>query len=943
MSEKADLSPAYDLETKEEKGQFVYNALRDTAERTQKELRRYLGQQGANYRSFFIANKVLVQGGTEGLLTNVASRSDVARITANHLYQLEEPVVSPAGAVALAVEPNISFVNADDVWVMGYSGEGTVLAGNDTGIDWDHPAIKDRYRGWNGFTVDHNYNWWDATHMYPSVPGDGYGHGTHTTGTMVGEDGADNRIGMAPEAQTIHCKNMNDGGSGNDAMFTECFEWDLAPWDLSGSNPRADLAPDAINNSWGYWGGGYTAFKDEIAALQAAGIVVEVSAGNDGPGCGTLGSPGDYDEVLTTGSVNHSGGSLPGTLTGFSSRGPSALDPGYFPDVMAPGEGVRSSVPGGGYSSWSGTSMAGPHATALVGLMWSANRSLRGMVDETLDIIRNTAVPLTGQTGSGCGGDYDQGPNNDWGYGTIDAEAAVEQAMLYGGTGTLEGVITDGASNPVAGATIRATLNPSLTWQTTSDLQGDYSMAVFSGTHTLDVFKYGHLPAQLNGVSVSAGMTTTQHVTVPQTACYTLQGTVTDDITGDPLWANIHIAGHPVDPPTTTMETDPATGNYSLSLAGAITYTLDVSALLHNGTMRVVPPLTESRTESLALSPTTSDGVIAGWVLDEDTGAPVVNATVQVEGGPSARTDADGYYHTPPLAPGYYTATASAHLYSWASVEDIEVRQSNVGWASFQLPTPRIDVRPKALSYTLQLGDQVTQTSALVISNTGEGGLSFGFWERSRGFEIASQYAGPFAEPRVLVPPEAQAASTTCGLNLPAAPAGAALSAGDVIQSWASGRANAWGIAYDGANGSVWVGDGWGAEEAIFEYAPDGAPTGRSWSYGWMPGDGPADSAFNWNTGRVWTLDVGTDDCIHEMDPTGGYTGNTICGPWGTSQRGVAYDPDSDTWYVGGWNEGIVYHIDPDGNLLDSANVGLAISGLAYNPYTRHLFAMVNT
>ncbi len=195
------------------------------------------------------------------------------------------------------------------------------------------------------------------------------------------------------------------------------------------------MAPDAINNSWGYSDGNDPVFEDEIAALQAAGILVEVSAGNSGPGCASLGSPGDYRQALTTGSVNHVGGALPGTLSEFSSRGPSALYPAdYIPDVMAPGENIRSSVPGGGYQGgWSGTSMSGPHVAGLVGLMWSANPALRGMVTPTVQIIFDTAVPLAGQTGSNCGGNYADGPNNDWGYGVIDALAAVQAATLFGG------------------------------------------------------------------------------------------------------------------------------------------------------------------------------------------------------------------------------------------------------------------------------------------------------------------------------------------------------------------------------------------------------------------------------------------------------------------------------------------------------------------------------
>jgi hypothetical protein len=205
---------------------------------------------------------------------------------------------------------------------------------------------------------------------------------------------------------------------------------------LSGGSPDPSKAPHAITNSWGYFGGNAPQFENEIAALRAAGIVVEVSAGNEGPGCATLRSPGDYNQSLTTGSVQHAGGVLPGTITGFSSRGPSDLYPGNFiPDVMAPGQNINSSLPGGGYSgpTWSGTSMAGPHVTGLIGLIWDAAPALIGNVAQTEQIIKDTAVRLTGQIGSNCGGNYTTGPNHDWGYGTIDALAAVQAAIGSGG------------------------------------------------------------------------------------------------------------------------------------------------------------------------------------------------------------------------------------------------------------------------------------------------------------------------------------------------------------------------------------------------------------------------------------------------------------------------------------------------------------------------------
>jgi subtilisin family serine protease len=603
MAEKADLSPAAKLTTKAEKGAFVFNALRETADRTQRDVRAILDAEGVSYESFYISNKILVWGGDQGLLLSLAARSDVSALAANHTYQLEEPFINPkeSGQSLAAVESNISFVNADDVWAMGIDGSGTVIAGNDTGLDWDHPALINQYRGWDGAAADHNYNWWDATGTYPTVPNDGHGHGTHTTGTMVGDDGGTNQIGMAPGARTIHCKNMDNGGSGEDVTFTTCFQWDLAPWDLNGQNPRPDLAPDDINNSWRYFGGNIPIFMDEIAALQSAGILVEVSAGNEGNECQTLGSPSDYGNVLTTGSVNHEGGSLPGTLTWFSSRGPSFLTSEYIPDIMAPGENIRSSVPGGGYEGgWSGTSMSGPHVTGLIGLMWSANPGLRGLITETQQIILQTAVPLSGQNGSNCGGDYTTGPNHDWGYGTIDALAAVQTAIVYGDPGHLAGTVSDAVTtDPIPGAEVQARLNPSLKWQQATDSQGMYNMFVFSGTYTVTAQLYGYYPETVTGVQVTSFNTTTLDLELAPAPSYVVSGTITDAATGWPVYAGITIDGYPGG----TVWSDPLTGHYSVSLAAGLPYVFHVTPFAggYVTANRQVGPLAAPQSEDFGL------------------------------------------------------------------------------------------------------------------------------------------------------------------------------------------------------------------------------------------------------------------------------------------------------------------------------------------------------
>ncbi len=568
LAEQADVSGASRIPDRLARRTYVYETLRATTERTQAPLRRILDAEGVAYRPYYIVNAILVQGGDYDLLMNLARRPEVASITANHRFlaldpnEAEQAVSMPSSPQT--VEPNISFVKADQVWTMGYTGQGTVLAGNDTGLDEDHPAIARHYRGCLNpptcSSENHNYNWWDATGTYPTDPYDGHGHGTHTTGTMVGDDGGTNQIGMAPGAQTIHCKNMDNGGYGQDAWFLECFEWDLAPWDLNHQNPNPALAPDAVNNSWGYWGGGYNLFRTAINNLQMAGTAVEVSAGNEGPGCQTLRSPGDYHEVLTTGSVNHAY-AFPGFLTGFSSRGPSTLDPGYyFPDIMAPGENIRSSVPGGGYQGgWSGTSMAGPHATGLIGLMWSACPAMQGMVEETYDIIKATAAPLTGQGGSNCGGDYTNGPNNDWGYGTIDAVEAVNGILaLCTGQGWLDGHVTDSLTGqPIQDATITAARTQGGTWIRQTDATGYYTMTVPQGDFTVTASHPHYTTDVQTAVVYTDTVTTLDFALTPRGR---LWGYVTDYDNGFPL------EGATVTADDGTSDDTDATGYYEMYL-----------------------------------------------------------------------------------------------------------------------------------------------------------------------------------------------------------------------------------------------------------------------------------------------------------------------------------------------------------------------------------------
>jgi subtilisin family serine protease len=244
-------------------------------------------------------------------------------------------------------------------------------------------------------------------------------------GTIVGDDGAGNQIGMAPGARWIGCRNM-DRGNGTPLTYTECFQWFIAPTDLSGNHPDPSKAPDVINDSWLCPPSeGCTdpmMLQTLVQTVRAAGIVVVASAGNTGPDCSTIvWAPSLYDPSFTVGATDATD-----AIASFSSRGPVIQGTNTLikPDISAPGLMIRSSALKATYSVSSGTSMAGPHVTGLVALLISAHPELRGQVDGIERIIEHSAVHLT--SAQNCGGlSGALIPNPVFGWGRIDALAAL--------------------------------------------------------------------------------------------------------------------------------------------------------------------------------------------------------------------------------------------------------------------------------------------------------------------------------------------------------------------------------------------------------------------------------------------------------------------------------------------------------------------------------------
>ncbi|MCB0113754.1 MAG: S8 family serine peptidase [Caldilineaceae bacterium] len=491
--------------TLESKRESLYRYLTAFARERQQPMWAWLDAQGIDYRPFYIINAVEVYGDTE-TVTALRQRPEVARLAANPEMQMSEPVDVPEAErsaansriAADAESPyGIVFTRAPEVWAMGYRGFGVVVASQDTGVDWDHAALRDKYRGWDPFTgsVIHELNWFDAwgsanrsgCDSDPQVPCDDNGHGTHTVGTILGSDttaSPDLFIGMAPGAQWIGCRNMRNG-VGTPASYTACFEFFLAPYPQDG-DPFVDgvaaLAPDIINNSW-YCppseGCDFDSLLQVVQTVREAGQLVVVSAGNSGPSCESIRYPiSAYADVFSVGAHNSGG-----TIASFSSRGPVTADGSGLmkPEITAPGVSVMSADNGGGYASLSGTSMAAPHVAGAAALLWSAAPALKGQLNETEQILIKSAKPVSASQCMPEGAPLI--PNATYGYGQLDVKQAVDMALS-------PAMITAVLSDTTGAQSISAqvTITDSLTGAVYSlDTAGSDPIRMYPGAYSIRV------------------------------------------------------------------------------------------------------------------------------------------------------------------------------------------------------------------------------------------------------------------------------------------------------------------------------------------------------------------------------------------------------------------------------------------------------------------------
>jgi outer membrane protein assembly factor BamB/subtilisin family serine protease len=601
------------------RGQVVVDALRSTAAGSQPAVRNLLDRHDAEaVREFWVFNG-LAATVDAATLEELAGHPDVASVTLDETITLAEPVPTETGQPLL---PGWSLeqVNAPDVWgEYGVRGDGVVVGVMDTGVDGEHPALV---RSWRGTDGDPDASWFAATGENYPLPGDGHGHGTHVTGSIVGAPPGE-VTGVAPDAEWIAAKIFRDNGSSTNSIIHEAFEWMLAP----GDDPAN--APDVVNNSWGSNATNNTEFWDDVAAWDAAGIVPVFANGNSGPGTGTVNSPASFPHSIGVGATDRAE-----RVAWFSSRGPVTWDGVEFqkPQVSAPGYEIRSTWPTDlieeGYNTISGTSMATPHVSGVVALMLSAapGRPVaeirEALVASARDEAHMRALP------------------NAYGAGVADAFAAVTYLTR---TGAVTGVVSGPDGDPVEAS---VTANGETT--TSDPVTGRYALRLPGGEHQLTVSGYG-FGSQTHPVTVTVGGTVTVDAALATAAEHTLTGVVTGPGGGPVPDARVTVSGTPLPPARTDLA-----GRFQLTVAAG-TYQLQVTAGEH--TPISVPVTVEGDTELSVPLARLAGPVDPGWAQYQNNPArtglsrdSLAGETVRPEW--TADAGGDAVFSSPVLAGG---------------------------------------------------------------------------------------------------------------------------------------------------------------------------------------------------------------------------------------------------------------------------------------------------
>lgn len=564
----------------------------------------------SNVRLFWISPVIALEAPRE-LIAELSRMDAVLQIRPDLPIRLPrfepQPVDLSSGAPITDLPWNLRLIGLDLVQPgLQLDGSGVVVANLDTGVDWLHPALFTRYRGYDpAGNHEHEGNWHVSTGESIPAPADALGHGTHTMGIQVGQAAAGPQVGVAPGAVWIAVKMINNQGYFLESWAHDAFEWILAPE----GDPA--LAPDVVSSSWGTSYNIDPRFRPDIIALRLGNILPIFSAGNDGPFESTVASPADYPESFAVGAVDDAA-----LVTTFSGRGPSGSPWSEIkPELAAPGADVLSTFPGGAYALGDGTSMAAPHAAGVAALLLQAAPGLTP--DELEALLLQTARPLAPPT-----------PNNDTGWGLLNAYAAAVAVTPHG---TIAGVVADEYGVPLPYAVITATQTASsLRVVVAGEADGAFEVHLAPGLYKLSAAAFAYEPAQAGFVQVLDGGQVLLDFALVRRPVGAVYGRVLDLVSGAPLSATLEISGAGF-----KVQTNPL-GGYALHLPQGA-WQLEVRSPAHRIVHQVLT-VTVGLTEALDIPLTPAPSILL-----VDSGRWYYNSKI---GYFEAALDALDYYYT---------------------------------------------------------------------------------------------------------------------------------------------------------------------------------------------------------------------------------------------------------------------------------------------------------
>ena len=656
---------------------LAVKALKEWARITQEKILPKIRDLGGVVLNRFWIDNVLIVRARLGAFKALAEDGLVVKVMENFKVHILDTHVDHTVKPGQEVESwGIFKIEAPQAWSLGYTGQGIRIAVLDTGVDITHPALQGKMLtldptspyypgGWMEF--DSNGN------PVLSEPHDTHGHGTHTSGTALGGDTTNILIGVAPGATLMHGLVL-PSGSGTFAQVLAGIQWAVDPFYIdpnTGETVPTGLPAHVISMSLGasnYYGDD---LFPGIEAALLANIIVVAAIGNDGPG--TTSNPGNIWGVFGVGATDINDQPAPwssGAVVDWPSP-PSEWPffdtyPSEYikPDFSAPGVDITSSVPGGGYEAWSGTSMATPHVAGTVALVLQA----AGWTDFNVPDTPEKVYMILNQTSVDLG---DPGQDTRYGWGRIDAYQAVQVAQTYAKKSGVEGTVYDKVSGtPIPWAQVTVLeLNKTVS----VNGSGYFRIPLDPGTYHLEFTAWGYVSKTIEvQVKLLNG---------------TIVGYVFNSVTGEPI-PNATVEVEELNLTTTTDVNGTFTvsvppGTYNVTVYKENFYPAwQVVDVGENETTVVVFPLIPK-----------GKGVIKGYVYDNSTGLPLANVTVWIDNGEVVNfTDSTGYYELH-VIPGTHTVFAWKPGYTRANTT-VTVNINETIWANFTLSplTPEVVV-----------------------------------------------------------------------------------------------------------------------------------------------------------------------------------------------------------------------------------------------------------